>query len=128
MFDDNQLIAEGEELLTKIEKSLRDLKTEYSKTLADFESLKNGNAEVFNEVEGDYLNLLSRIQKSIRTTSELWDKTISKIEKMRDRKRLRDESFLTGILWSLDQAAVPTDKKAEIVDLAKRLIALPKVD
>jgi hypothetical protein len=127
MLDDSHFISEGEALLAKIEKSIRDLKAEYTKTLSDFQGLKSGDAEIFEGVESDYLSLLSRIQKSIRTTSELWDRTITKIEKMKERKKLRDESFLTGVLWSLDQADVSQERKSEIIASARKLIS-HKVD
>lgn len=121
MFDEDALLKEGQEILIKVEESVRMLKVEYQKALADYNQLKTGDPEVFEEMEPRYLKLLSKIQKSITDTTDLWDATIASIEKMKAKKKTKTEYFLTGVLWTLDEAKVAPEKKKEIIELAKRL-------
>lgn len=122
MFDEDKLIKEGQEIIKKIEDSLRQLKIEYQRALGDYEHLKDGDPETFEKLEPKYLNLLSKLQKSIEDTTGLWDRAIISVEKMKAQKKIKTEHFLTGVIWSLDEAQIDDNKKKEIIELAKSII------
>jgi hypothetical protein len=122
MFNEDKFIKDGQDIIKKIEDSIRLLKIEYQKTLSDYNQLKTGNLEVFEEMEPKYLKLLSKLQKSIEDTMSLWDRTIASVEKMKIKKKETAEYFLTGVIWTLDQAEIDQEKKKEIIEIAKKLI------
>jgi predicted nuclease with TOPRIM domain len=125
MFTEDKFIKDGQNIIKKIEDNLRLLKIEYQKTLGDYNQLKTGNPEVFEEMEPKYLQLLSKLQKSIEDTMNLWDRTIASVEKMKVKKKETAEYFLAGVIWALDQAEVDPEKKKEIIEIAKKLILPP---
>jgi len=123
MFDEDKVIEEGQTIIKKIEKSLRQLKIDYQKALSDYNKLKEGDSEVFENLESQHLNLLSKFQTSIEETTDLWDRAIASVGKMRAQKKIKADFFLTGVIWSLDEANVEMEKKKEIIEIAKKLIS-----
>lgn len=122
LFDEDGLLVEGQEVIKKVEENLRLLKIEYQKALVDYNYLKDGNTDLFEEMEPRYLKLLSKLQKSIETTIALWDKSISSVEKIKAKRKEKVEYFLTGVIWTLDETSLTAEQKKEIVDEAKKLI------
>ncbi len=122
MFEEDKLIEEGQAILKKIEDSLRQLKADYQNALNDYDQLKSGDAGIFESLEAKYLTLLSKLQKSVVDTTDLWDRAIASVERMKAKKKIKAEYFLTGVTWSLDEAGLDEEKKKAILEIATALI------
>jgi len=123
LFDEDNYIKEGQQIVTKIEENVRLLKAEYQKSLNDFQQLKTGEPEIFDELELKYLQLLSKLKKAIDETTNLWDRALANVEKFKMQKRIKAEYFLAGIFWTIERLELEKDKKDELIDVAKKLIA-----
>lgn len=122
LFDEDSLIKDGKEIIIKIESNLRETKIEYNKTLKDYEKLKNGNKDVYEELEPRYLNLLAKLKRTIDETSELWDRSIENVEKLRLKKEEKAEYFLTGIVWAALKLKTGEKVRNDLIDEAKKLL------
>jgi hypothetical protein len=122
LFEEDKLVDQGNKILNKIEISLRELKADYGKALADYEELKRVGGETYDRLEPDYLKLLSKFKKSINASMNLWDQTIANVEKLKAKRRIKAEYFMTGVLWTIGQMQVEGAKKEELIEDAKKLI------
>lgn len=122
LFDENNLIEEGLALVVKIEENLRKIKVEYQKALKDYERLKNGDPDIYETMENEYLNLLAKLQKAIKDTSDLWDRSIANVEVLKTKKKEKAEYFLTGVFWTISLLDIEEEEKTKLLDQAKQLI------